>query len=492
MRAKRGLHGGRVLGYARVSSQEQALGTSLQDQQNALSAYAKARGLTVHRFFVEAESAIHEKFERREQMQRLMREVRSGDLVLCDKVDRWSRDPEFTYRSMRELREVGASVFFVGDMVDPSTQEGDSALNFRVIFSREEHKRIKLRTVGTRRLLRDQGYYVEGLPPLGYRRQLPKGERGVAKNILVIDEANARLVEDVFRRCIRGSSINDLVAFLRSVRRDRAWDKKTVNRLLRNRTFLGEIKDSRGIWIKGKHAALIDAATFARAQDALDARRFGGRKHRDSSHTSSWLLRNIGVCAQCGAKISAAYGGGDDSGRGYIYYYRCGKSCGARYIHVKPNDEAVAAAALQRVVELRDRLGRPEEPALAPAPKPANDVESKLVALEKKRERTIVAFTDGIISRERLHDELSKIDVARTKLDAIKSAELRRPKIVDPKTRLAMLRQVERLQAMWRNASVAMQRDILATLARRVKLARDKPPVVDWRTVEELEGELLS
>src|SRR5690242_9805871 len=99
----------RVLGYARVSSREQALGSSLQDQQEAIRAYTSARGLIVTRFYVEAESAVHEKIERREQMQALMRDVRPGDLVLCDKLDRWSRDPEFTYGSVRKILSCGAS-----------------------------------------------------------------------------------------------------------------------------------------------------------------------------------------------------------------------------------------------------------------------------------------------------------------------------------------------------------------------------------------------
>lgn len=67
----------RVIGYARVSSALQALGTSLADQQATITAYAKGRGLDVARFYVEAESAVHEKFERREQMQALMRDVRA-------------------------------------------------------------------------------------------------------------------------------------------------------------------------------------------------------------------------------------------------------------------------------------------------------------------------------------------------------------------------------------------------------------------------------
>jgi site-specific DNA recombinase len=183
----------RVLGYARVSSELQGQGSSLRDQQATIAAYAKAQGIPAPTFYVESESAIHEKNERRERIRALQSEVRAGDLVVCDKIDRWSRDPEFTYRSIREILSAGASFYAVGDQCDPSTPEGDTMLNFRVLFAKEEHKRIKARMVGTRRTLRDQGYYVEGTPPFGYRRSLPKGHKGPEKNVLAIEDGVAYL-----------------------------------------------------------------------------------------------------------------------------------------------------------------------------------------------------------------------------------------------------------------------------------------------------------
>jgi DNA invertase Pin-like site-specific DNA recombinase len=69
----------RALGYARVSSIAQTLGSSLEDQQAAIRAHAARRGIESVTMYVEAESAGHEAVERRLQMQALMREVRAGD-----------------------------------------------------------------------------------------------------------------------------------------------------------------------------------------------------------------------------------------------------------------------------------------------------------------------------------------------------------------------------------------------------------------------------
>ena len=259
----------RILGYARVSSELQGQGSSLRDQQATIAAYAKAQRHPDPTFYVESESAIHEKNERRERIRALMADVRPGDLVLCDKIDRWSRDPEFTYRSLREILAAGASFYAVGDQCDPSTPEGDTMLNFRVLFAKEEHKRIKARMVGTRKLLRDQGYYTEGLPPFGYRRALPKGHKGVEKNVLVVEPTQAEIVRRAYRLCIAGHSMTKICASL-GIARDRVFAS------LRSRTYLGEIKNSRGEWIKGKHEAIVDADTFTKAQAALSARKNAG------------------------------------------------------------------------------------------------------------------------------------------------------------------------------------------------------------------------
>jgi hypothetical protein len=93
----------RALGYARVSSVAQTLGSSLEDQQAAIRAHAARLGIGAVTMYVEAESAGHEAVERRHQMQALMREVRRGDLVICDKLDRWSRDPAFAHTSIRDI-----------------------------------------------------------------------------------------------------------------------------------------------------------------------------------------------------------------------------------------------------------------------------------------------------------------------------------------------------------------------------------------------------
>jgi DNA invertase Pin-like site-specific DNA recombinase len=462
----------RVLGYARVSSLEQASGTSLQDQQDAIKAYAASRGLAVHRFYVEAESGVHERAEMRVQIQLLLKEARCGDLVVCDKLDRWSRDPEFTYGSIRRLLETGVSFYAVGDRCDPSTRDGDTMLGVRVLVAREEHKRIKERTVGTRRLLRDKGYYVEGTVPIGYERRASRDR--LAHNILHVVENQAEAVKEVYRACIHGWSISKISKTMQQKYPWRRWDKKLVNKILRNRLYLGEIQDSRGIWIKGQHEAVIEPGLFARVQIALDGRRNHAGK-RDESRTRNWLIREIGRCAQCQAKLSSSYGRWREE---YTYYYRCLRGCPG-YMRVEHIDGAVSNLTIDRLVELREELAKGPEPR----ERPIKDFAAERKKLQAKRERYLETFADGNMTKPELQTALRRVDEVRTRLDAQEAEQVR---TVSAGAMRATLARVENIRLAWWKADRPVRRQILHELATAVLASKGKEPVVKWRTVEEI------
>lgn len=468
----------RVLGYARVSSEAQALGSSLDDQQASVRAYAARRGLEVATFYVEAESAVHEKAERREQIRALLATVRKGDLVVCDKIDRWSRDPAFTYNSIREVLARGASFYAVSDQCDPSTNDGDTMLHVRVLVAREEHKRIRERMVGTRQLQRDRGYYSEGLPPYGYRRSLPKGEKGPEKNVLVRDPERAARVERAF-------ALVDAGASLAAAGRELGLGKDRVGRIVRDRVYLGEIKDSRGVWIRGRHEPLVDAETFARVGEALDQRRLGGARPRTSAdvETRDWWLRDVAVCAACGARMGAAYAG--PLGPRRRHYLRCVRSCGVVYVPVRKLEELAAPLVVARLEELRDELLRAAGEA-APKVVPMGDLGERRAKLQRRRERLLEAYSlDESMSRDDLSAAMAKLDAERTQLEAQAAAATRPHPLSTAKARREALALVGAILGAWEHATGAERRGIVRRLAERAPVSREVCSFV-WRSLEDL------
>jgi site-specific DNA recombinase len=467
----------RVLAYARVSSQEQALGTSLQDQQNAISTYAKARGLTVTRFYVEAQSAISEKIERRTQMLLLLREARTGDLVVCDKLDRWSRDTEWTLKSVRELREKGASFYSVADQCDPETPGGEMMLTMRAMMAKEEHTRIKIRLVGTRKILRDYGFYIEGLPPLGYVRPFGRGHKGVEKNILAIEPKGAEIVRKAFRLCIKGKSLNEIAAAL-DIKRDRVHD------ILGNRLYVGEMQNSRGEWMKGKHEPIIDAATFAQARAAVASRRLAGRKPKQDSETSKWLLRDIARCGHCGAKMSGAYAG--DHGLGRRHYYRCFAKCTSAYVPVKVIEEQATPLVIARLAEVRELIANRQEPVAAPAV----DYGARRARIQQRRDRHLEAYADGHMTRDELRVKMAKLDEEQHRIDAEEALDARPSALADKAVRIETIRSIAVVEKVWRLAAPDVRRGIIEQLASVAHVAYGVPLRFTWRSPEDLAADL--
>lgn len=460
----------RVLGYARVSSVAQTQGTSLADQQASIAAYAKGRGLKVDRFFVEAESGIGVKGENREQMMALMDAVRDGDLVVCDKLDRWSRDPIHTLTSVRDILAKGASFFVVSDSLDPATRDGGLMLHMRAAIAQEEHARIRERTIGTRIKIRDDGYWVEGEVPFGYRR--PAGEKGLAKNVLVEHEVQGPKVRDFFRLSVKGYSLKAIVA-------ETGETKEVVHRALRNRHYLGEMTDSRGVTIRGRHPALVTAAVFEKSLAKLRARKHGARPSGTPSRTSTWIIRDVAHCLVCGRRMTAAYGGDTRWPRDYyMCRARAEKTCVARLVRREDVEPLFSQLVAERLVSMAKELSTSRATKAAPVV----DHTAKVLKLERKRARTVEAFTDGAMSRQDMRAAVARIDA---ELNSVREAS-EPVKVITREMRLEMLAEVEAIHRAWATCIPKEQRAIVNMLANKALIEREKGPVPEWKPLDEV------
>ena len=112
MRASAGSHRTTYL-YVRVSTYDQAeYGTSLDGQRDLGAKFCAEQGYADPQVRVEVESAGEEKIERRKELRRILNEIRSGDVLVCRDLSRWSRDQVFAVHSVRQMRAKGVTVRF--------------------------------------------------------------------------------------------------------------------------------------------------------------------------------------------------------------------------------------------------------------------------------------------------------------------------------------------------------------------------------------------
>jgi site-specific DNA recombinase len=109
--------------YIRVSTQKQGeMGSSLREQRDAISVYARRSNIEVERWFEEVETAAK---QGRAQFTTMMRALRSQKArgVIFHKIDRGARNLK-DWNAIQELIESGVDVRFAHESLDMQTRGG--------------------------------------------------------------------------------------------------------------------------------------------------------------------------------------------------------------------------------------------------------------------------------------------------------------------------------------------------------------------------------
>lgn len=313
--------------YARVSSEEQArAGTvSLAEQLALCRQYAVERGYAV---VLEGQDVQTGLDPARPAYQRILEGVRSGqvDVAVVWRFDRWGRELGEAFRSIQELRQLGAAVISV-------TQPGQDPVvqGIFLLLGYGESHAISERTRMALRARAERGAWLAA-PPLGYTIER-RGERST----LALDPFVAPLLRALFEDAATGQySLMDLalraqVRGLRS-RYGRLISRSAVDELIHNPVYRGAVvygrkpsrkfgasQESAGgiITVEGAVPAVVDAETWWQVQ----AHVYEHRTVQASIRKSRALLTSLVWCGRCGRRCYGTGGGRAE----VIKLYICGQ-----------------------------------------------------------------------------------------------------------------------------------------------------------------------
>jgi site-specific DNA recombinase len=372
----------RVLAYRRVSTLEQGrVGNSLDSQAEEIDHFCRVSRLPEPIDFVEMESGGAESQEKRDEMKRLLKTARKGDLVLVTKIDRFSRDIVFTISAVRGLIKNGARFLSLAERFDASTPEGEMQMAMWASIAQMERARITERTQGNRKRLRALGKFVYGRPPFGYVQARGRDSSDKPRR-LEIDPEKACIVREIFDLCVNGDGIHNISRILQAKYPNiAALSVAGVLSLLGNRIYTGQLATttvrpdgcrSRGQQLPAEwidtHEPIVSFEVWSTAQRALDARRNYGPDCRVNSKCKDWLLRGLMRCAICDTMITAQTLGRREK-RHVIGYYVCRKrtlagrdgiKCvNAPYVRPHEADDYVGRAIAKHLRAMHSALLRP-------------------------------------------------------------------------------------------------------------------------------------
>ena len=240
---------------------------TLDAQREACEAYiASQRG--------EGWRAIKQKYDdggfsggsmERPALKRLMQDIKAGqvDIVVVYKIDRLTR----SLMDFAKLVDVfdAHSVTFVSvtQSFNTTTSMGRLTLNVLLSFAQFEREVTAERIRDKFRASRMKGMWMGGYPPFGYRIENRK---------LLVEEDHAEQVRWIFGRFLEIGSGTQLAREVaeRKIRTSRGTviDKKSIYRMLNNRTYIGEVVH-KGNSYPGEHDAIIDRDVWDKVHSIL-------------------------------------------------------------------------------------------------------------------------------------------------------------------------------------------------------------------------------
>jgi DNA invertase Pin-like site-specific DNA recombinase len=275
-----------------------------------------------------------------EMLNRCERDQDIGAVIVYD-VSRLARD-RIDYAVIKQtLKKRNIRIISATESIDdsPEGQVLEGILStFAEFYSTQNARRVKLNMA---RKVRD-GWRV-GLAPYGYKNVQEKIATGKVRAWVEVNWEEARWVQRAFELFATGNySIRSLSKVLQAeglpVRNRKGSDRKVhgsfLEKVLRDRFYIGVIKWGDVVNPNGKHETFLDPLLFEKVQAILDSRLGGGSRNRRLFS----LLKGIAFCAECGSR-STLEEHTTSSGR-LIRYVRCLKSqhservsCSQEYAH---------------------------------------------------------------------------------------------------------------------------------------------------------------
>jgi DNA invertase Pin-like site-specific DNA recombinase len=269
-------------------------------------------------------------------LRRLMVDIEAGkiDTVVVYKIDRLTRSlPDFA-KLVEVFDRNGVSFVSVTQQFNTTTSMGRLTLNILLSFAQFEREVTGERIRDKIAASKAKGMWMGGMPPLGY---------DVVERKLVVNEREAALVRDIFRRyaehgsaarlvremAIEGHTTKAWVTQGGRQRTGRPIDQQYIFALLRNRIYLGEIRNH-GVWYPAQHEPIVPQELWEAAHAFIERRKQAPREHR-AKHPA--LLAGL-LFAPDGQRMLHTFVN-KKNGRTYRYY--------VPYLHKRRNAGATAS-----------------------------------------------------------------------------------------------------------------------------------------------------
>lgn len=291
----------KVCGYVRVSTENQIENYSIDEQQERIKAYCKAKGWELVKIYTDAGYSGGN--INRPELKAMINELKVYhiDAVIVYKLDRLSRSQKDTLTIIEDqLIKNSVDFISINENFDTSSPFGRAMIGILSVFAQLEKEQITERFTMGRIGRSKAGYYHGGsISPYGYK---------YLNNQLIINEAQAIIVKEIYNLFLSGNSINSISTIIEK-KYNGTWSAAKIRYILKNKVYIGYVKFQNKAY-KGNHIPIIDENTFTNVQNLILSQT--SLSPQKSPYRFCYALSSLITCGYCGAKYSAVHG-----------YYKC-------------------------------------------------------------------------------------------------------------------------------------------------------------------------
>ena len=336
------------------------------------------------------------KFEERKVLLQLLKDIAQGlyDGLVVVELSRIARDNLYSQMIAKVLEENDVPIITPSRIYNLNDESDRLMYDMESMISSKELKTITRRMKNGKIEGAKRGEWIQGNPPIGYKRNDDKK--------LIIVESEAKLIQQIFNYAESGYGIPSIVSKITGYKtaNGKSFTTTSIYTILKNQTYTGVItynaKDKKGIIIesivtKNAHEAIITKEQFSLVQQAIKGRMSGDLATRNRSRGMVLsTLKDLVYCRQCKSKMGFKK---DSKQTNAIYLKAC--KCGNRGV-----SESLLLVAFQKKFRFLERFYREE--------------------WQKALETTDTVSKDSLVQQ---NEEMSKtLDKLNSKLKRIRSA----------------------------------------------------------------------
>lgn len=394
--------------YLRYSDKKQDE-LSIEYQMKETEEYAGKNGITIRNWYIDRAKS-GQKVAGRDDFYRYMNTVHNGTaapLLLVWRTNRAFRNAYESHKFRKILRDKNIELVSATQHIDEKTSSGRLITNILADIDQYKAEEIgdHVRAASRALVKREPRVYLGQFPIFGYK-VIPWKDGDAKRQIYAIDETEAEEVKRVFADFIGGKSLFQIATDLNEkgyvTRRGKQWSYQSLHQLIKNDFYKGVrsfmVKSDSPIIIPGGVPAIIDAATWNKAQQSFDTNK-AGKKPRRQKTGRVYPLTGKMKCALCGSDMCGK--GGVD-----YQYYVCINAESRRTCTCKRLRKDAIEGYILRHIQTRyltedfeARLTHQVEKALAKLPQAASD-KAALTAKRDNLHRELAELAQMKLNKE--------------------------------------------------------------------------------------------